>query len=515
MSANAQTINEFYRIKDYLSKDGKKVLDAVEYRGISNENPHYNQYRTLQGYFALASHNEGTIDKGSEELVRTLNVEALKAVQAAYHLADAFGVEIGTLTKAPTTYERFNIKHENFLVGQAARDEKIKTGFDELAAGLNAILFHEEYGIASLKKTKKVDNPDLIRDVNTYSAEAGQTSPPNQIYTTTKLMNIRRYVNASGVKVWKVVKEQYEKVEATLNKEISELAIIYKTLKVYFERTKTDDTQLLKVFAVIPKAKNKFAMLSGINTFAEFMIERQSRVNSATQHIVKSIKKEGVDTSGMEHSIEQLRDGIYRLTKKIGFMQTRADRINHWLLGEASKSEKRSAEWLSKFNDLQKAINDIKAKSAQSESLLFLMLGKAKQEALKIVAEMNAKASEFDKKLDGFEVWMKDKAKSVEDFKTELESKIADLTTEATAFAGFISVELINIKAEIQKASTLSTAQHVNINDNIAATHSLVMGLGIPLFIIGVLLFIKLNIKTIKAIALKIKGFFKKKKPTK
>jgi hypothetical protein len=110
---------------------------------------------------------------------------------------------------------------------------------------------------------------------------------------------------------------------------------------------------------------------------------------------------------------------------------------------------------------------------------------------------------------------MKDKAKSVEDFKTELESKIADLTTEATAFAGFISVELINIKAEIQKASTLSTAQHVNINDNIAATHSLVMGLGIPLFIIGVLLFIKLNIKTIKAIALKIKGFFKKKKPTK
>jgi hypothetical protein len=86
-------------------------------------------------------------------------------------------------------------------VGQAARDEKIKTGFDELAAGLNAILFHEEYGIASLKKTKKVDNPDLIRDVNTYSAEAGQTSPPNQIYTTTKLLNIRRYVNASGVKV--------------------------------------------------------------------------------------------------------------------------------------------------------------------------------------------------------------------------------------------------------------------------------------------------------------------------
>jgi hypothetical protein len=67
MSAKAQTINEFYRIKDYLSKDGKKVLDAVESSGISKENPLYQQYNILKGYFAREGHNEGLLDKRGEE----------------------------------------------------------------------------------------------------------------------------------------------------------------------------------------------------------------------------------------------------------------------------------------------------------------------------------------------------------------------------------------------------------------------------------------------------------------
>jgi hypothetical protein len=65
------------------------------------------------------------------------------------------------------------------------------------------------------------------------------------------------------------------------------------------------------------------------------------------------------------------------------------------LLGEATKDKKRSAEFISKINDLQKAIADIKTKSAQSEKLLFGMLLTAKKEATKIIADMKKQATKI------------------------------------------------------------------------------------------------------------------------
>jgi hypothetical protein len=142
-------------------------------------------------------------------------------IPAVYALGRAFNVNVGTLTKAPTTFKMLDNRLVNFFKHQAARDGKfekiIKTGFDGIAKGQNIILFHEEYGLANLKNSFEKIIKEVLPIVeglisgsdqsarSTYEAnvpaQARNTQAVYEVHNQAKIRSMRNYVNKEVKKV--------------------------------------------------------------------------------------------------------------------------------------------------------------------------------------------------------------------------------------------------------------------------------------------------------------------------